>query len=77
MAVKNENYVEMSDMRLVQKNDQSKNNSGITSPTEQDNLIAATSENSSKNLKTQTEYIVDASKQDIHKMPPKPGWKGT
>ena len=76
MAVQNENYVEMSDRSSVQKNDTSKNNSEITSPTEQDNLIVAAPENDFKNLKPQKPYFIDASKQDTHSMPPKPGWKG-
>ena len=76
MAVNNENYIEMSDATFVPKKDPSVNNSSITIPTEQDNLIAASEEINRKDKKAQKECSVDLKEQYNNKMPPKPGWKG-
>ena len=75
MAVKNENYIEMSDVSFVPKKNQSTNNSEITNPTEQDNLIATSEEINRKDKKSLKECSVDV-KEQHNKMPPKPGWKG-
>ena len=76
MAVKNENYIEMSDVSFVPKKDQSTNNSAIAIPSEQDNLIATSEEINRKNNKAPKECSVDIKEQHSNKMPPKPGWKG-
>ena len=76
MAVKNENYIEMSDVSFVPKKDQSASNSAITIPTEQDNLIDTSEEINRKDKKAQKECSVYVKEQHNNKMPPKPGWKG-